>query len=114
MKACPVITEAAYGFRFVGDLHDRLWTCYKLVDMGNVPTAAVISREKKYMRKLFNDQKMPYKAWQQRKCVEGNLVLEGLEMVYSNAEIILDLLEQEEGTLDPDSMEVCAFYSCKL
>ncbi|RPA79031.1 hypothetical protein BJ508DRAFT_348848 [Ascobolus immersus RN42] len=100
----PVITEAAYGFRFVGDLHDKLWTCYKLIDMGNIPASVVIAREKKYMRRL-SDNKFTFQSGsQQRKCVEGALVLEGLEMVYDNTETILDIMEQEEDTLDPNAV----------
>lgn len=105
----PIITEAAYGFRFVGDLHDRMWTCYKVVDMGNVPDKVVAAREEKYMDRWGNQKRMPWRCWMQRKCIEGCFVLEGLEMVTENTEIILDLIEKEEDYMDPDSLEVCIF-----
>ncbi|RPA74020.1 hypothetical protein BJ508DRAFT_418808 [Ascobolus immersus RN42] len=90
----PILTDISFGFRFVGDLHDTKWTCYRVVDPGAISEEALQKREN-----LIGPRKASYDDlhfWEQRKVLELQLVLDALTLVYHETENIMDHMDQEE------------------
>ncbi|CAZ82299.1 unnamed protein product [Tuber melanosporum] len=84
-----IMAEAAMGFRIIGDLHDRYWTCYVFYDFGSrEPVTDAWSRV---------DHLDSCKTPSQRKCLEGFLVRHALDLVLSEAKIILGIIAKPMG-----------------
>ncbi|KAG0634170.1 hypothetical protein HOY80DRAFT_929088 [Tuber brumale] len=79
-----IMAEAAMGFRIIGDLHDRYWTCYVFCDFGN--------EELKSGARTQVTQSGYGLSSSQRKCLEGFLVCQALDLVLSETRTILDII----------------------
>ncbi|KAG0127850.1 hypothetical protein HOY82DRAFT_624186, partial [Tuber indicum] len=84
-----VMAEATMGFRIIGDLHDRYWTCYVFYDFGS--------------EELISDSRTEVErrdyghSSSQRKCLEGFLVRQALDLVLSEAKTVLDIITKSMG-----------------
>ncbi|KAG0634173.1 hypothetical protein HOY80DRAFT_1140886 [Tuber brumale] len=84
-----IMAEAAMGFRIIGDLHDRYWTCYVFYDFG--------------YQELKSDARTQVRQGgygnspSQRKCLEGFLVCQALDLVLSETKTILDTITKSMG-----------------
>ncbi|KAG0634172.1 hypothetical protein HOY80DRAFT_929091 [Tuber brumale] len=79
-----IMAEAAMGFRIIGDLHDRYWTCYVFFDFG--------SEELESGARAQVTQSGYGLSSSQRKCLEGFLVCQALDLVLSETRAILDII----------------------
>ncbi|PWW77876.1 hypothetical protein C7212DRAFT_276900 [Tuber magnatum] len=79
-----VMAEAAMGFRIIGDLHDRYWTCYVFYDFG---TKELTSEARNIV--LQSDYG---RSSSQRKCLEGFLVRQALDLVLVEAKTVLQTI----------------------
>ncbi|KAG0125691.1 hypothetical protein HOY82DRAFT_525163 [Tuber indicum] len=84
-----IMAEAAMGFRIIGDLHDRYWTCYVFYDFG--------SKELKSDARGQVRQGGYGNSPSQRKCLEGFLVCQALDLVLSETKTILDTINKSMG-----------------
>ncbi|CAZ82301.1 unnamed protein product [Tuber melanosporum] len=86
------------GFRIIGDLHDRYWTCYVFYDFGSqeLTTDAWTRVER------IESCKTP----SQRKCLEGFLVRQALDLVLSQTKTILDTINKSMGEDNQKSQEL--------
>ncbi|CAZ82307.1 unnamed protein product [Tuber melanosporum] len=84
-----IMAEAAMGFRIIGDLHDRYWTCYVFYDFGN-PELKSDARTQVRQGGYGNSPS-------QRKCLEGFLVCQALDLVLSETKTILDTITKSMG-----------------
>ncbi|RPA93195.1 hypothetical protein L873DRAFT_1778268 [Choiromyces venosus 120613-1] len=90
-----MIAEAAIGFRIIGDLHDRYWTCYVFYDFGS--------------KQLSSDARDEVadsdygKTARQRKCLEGFLVRQALDLLISETENILQVIAKAVGAKEERS-----------
>ncbi|KAG0639076.1 hypothetical protein HOY80DRAFT_1075675 [Tuber brumale] len=84
-----IMAEAAMGFRIIGDLHDRYWTCYVFYDFGN--------QELKSDARTQVRQGGYGNSPSQRKCLEGFLVCQALDLVLSETKTILDTITKSMG-----------------
>ena len=83
------MAEAAMGFRIIGDLHDRYWTCYVFYDFGS-----------HYLRpdaRNKMEQSNYNLSSSQRKCLEGFLVRQALDLVLSETKTILHNIDKSMG-----------------
>ncbi|KAG0125689.1 hypothetical protein HOY82DRAFT_630374 [Tuber indicum] len=79
-----IMAEAAMGFRIIGDLHNQYWTCYVFYDFG--------SEELKSDARTKVTESGYGKSSSQRKCLEGFLVCQALDLVLSETKTILDII----------------------
>ncbi|KAG0634168.1 hypothetical protein HOY80DRAFT_895355 [Tuber brumale] len=79
-----IMAEAAMGFRIIGDLHNQYWTCYVFYDFG--------SEELRSDAKTQVTHRGYGKSSNQRKCLEGFLVCQALDLVLSETKTILDII----------------------
>ncbi|RPA93201.1 hypothetical protein L873DRAFT_1706507 [Choiromyces venosus 120613-1] len=84
-----MMAEAAIGFRFIGDLHDRYWTCYVFYDFGSMELSSEA-------RTQVADSDYG-KTASQRKCLEGFLVRQALELVISETKRVLQVIAVSMG-----------------
>ncbi|KAG0125685.1 hypothetical protein HOY82DRAFT_492657 [Tuber indicum] len=84
-----IMAEAAMGFRIIGDLHDRCWTCYVFYDFGSQELISH-SRTQVARREYGNSPS-------QRKCLEGFLVFQALDLVLSETKAILEIVNRFTG-----------------
>ncbi|KAG0634171.1 hypothetical protein HOY80DRAFT_895359 [Tuber brumale] len=84
-----IMAEAAMGFRIIGDLHDRYWTCYVFYDFG--------SKELKSDARTQVTQRGYGNSPSQRKCLEGFLICQALDLVLSETKAILDTITKSLG-----------------
>ncbi|RPA93199.1 hypothetical protein L873DRAFT_1793824 [Choiromyces venosus 120613-1] len=90
-----VIADAAIGFRIIGDLHDRYWTCYVFYDFGTkqlTPDAR---------DKVANSDYG--KTASQRKCLEGFLVHQALDLLILETKKILQVIAESVGAKEDRS-----------
>ena len=85
-----IMAEAAMGFRIIGDLHDRYWTCYVFYDIGS---HELISDARNKVEQGNSNNF----ALSQRKCLEGLLVRQALDLVLSETEAILRVVKKSMG-----------------
>jgi len=78
------------GFRIIGDLHDRYWTCYVFYDFG-------IHKLSEDTRKEVEKSNINNSSSSQRKCLEGLLVRQALDLVLSETKIILHIIDKSMG-----------------
>ncbi|KAG0635827.1 hypothetical protein HOY80DRAFT_1091638 [Tuber brumale] len=83
-----IMSEVTMGFRFIGDLHDRYWTCYVFYNFGS---------QKLITDTWTGEEGGPCKTPRQRKCLEGFLVLQALDLVLSETKTVLDTIEKSIG-----------------
>ncbi|CUS15021.1 unnamed protein product [Tuber aestivum] len=83
------MAEAVTGFRIIGDMHDRYWKCYMFYDIGSekLPSGAHLC-----MPLRHNGHSLS-----QRKCLEGFLVLQALNLVLSETETVLHFMAESMG-----------------
>ncbi|KAG0125687.1 hypothetical protein HOY82DRAFT_630350 [Tuber indicum] len=81
--------EAPMGFRFIGDLHDRYWTCYVFYNFG--------SQELITDTWTQLDRIESCKTPSQRKCLEGFLVRQALDLVLLETKNVLDTINKSMG-----------------
>ncbi|CUS15020.1 unnamed protein product [Tuber aestivum] len=84
-----MMAESAMGFRIIGDLHDRYWTCYVFYDFGSeklVSDARTEVERSDYTR-----------SSSQRKYLEGFLVRQALDLVLSETEAVLRIITKSMG-----------------
>ena len=79
------------GFRIIGDLHDRYWTCYVFYDFGSHELS---SRARSEVEQPNNNNNF---SPSQRKCLEGFLVRQALDLVLSQTEAILCVVKKSMG-----------------
>lgn len=79
------LSEAAIGFRLVGDFFDRSWTCHVIENYGY--------ETHDFARELFDNSKT-YEHWQQRKILELILFERFLSKVRESAEKIFQAIKQ--------------------
>lgn len=103
----PTLTDAVYAFRFVGDLHDRMWTCWKIRDLGYVEDkdhkSTFLQNRSSDTTQRIQDKIVKHK---QRKVLEGSFVKESLRIIIKETNRILDELDaqmdkSENATTDP-------------
>ena len=85
-----IMAEAAMGFRIIGDLHDRYWTCYVFYDLGSHE----LSSDARNEVEQSNYDKF---SSSQRKCLEGFLVRQALDLVLSETKTVLHNIEKSMG-----------------
>ena len=84
-----IMAEAAVGFRIIGDLHDQYWTCYVFYDFGS--------------QELISDARTEVgrsdygHSSNQRKCLEGFLVRQALDLVLSETKTVLHMIAKSMG-----------------
>ncbi|KAG0125694.1 hypothetical protein HOY82DRAFT_492662 [Tuber indicum] len=84
-----IMAEGAMGFRIIGDLHDRYWTCYVFYDFGS---EELMSDARTEVRNTVYGN-----SWSQRKCLEGLLVRQALDIVLLETKKILSILTKSMG-----------------
>ncbi|CUS15022.1 unnamed protein product [Tuber aestivum] len=84
-----ITAEAAMGFRVIGDLHDRCWTCYVFYDFGS---QELISEAREEVGGSDYGS-----SSSQRKCLEGFLVRQALDLVLSETKAILQIITKSMG-----------------
>ncbi|KAG0635831.1 hypothetical protein HOY80DRAFT_892376, partial [Tuber brumale] len=84
------MAEVTMGFRFIGDLHDRYWTCYVFYNFGSQEQLITDT----WTRAEWIDS---CKTLRQRKCLEGFLVRQALDLVLSETKTVLDTINKSMG-----------------
>ncbi|KAG0634165.1 hypothetical protein HOY80DRAFT_895366 [Tuber brumale] len=84
-----IMAEAAMGFRIIGDLHDRYWTCYVFYDFGS--QGLISDARSEVERREYGHSSS------QRKCLEGFLVCQALDLVLSETKTVLDTITKFMG-----------------
>ncbi|PWW77872.1 hypothetical protein C7212DRAFT_176264 [Tuber magnatum] len=84
-----MMAEAAMGFRIIGDLHDRYWTCYVFYDFGSEELMSDARSEVE--RSDYS------RSSSQRKCLEGFLVRQALDLVLSETKAVLRAITKSMG-----------------
>ncbi|KAG0125684.1 hypothetical protein HOY82DRAFT_630338, partial [Tuber indicum] len=92
-----IMVEASMGFRFIGDLHDRCWTCYVFYNFGK---QEIITDTWTGVERIDS-----YKTQSQRKCLEGFLVRQALDLVLSQTKTVLSTITTSTGE-DNESQEL--------
>ncbi|RPA86459.1 hypothetical protein BJ508DRAFT_134026 [Ascobolus immersus RN42] len=92
----PMLTDSVYAFRFVGDLHDLKWTCWKIRDLGYVEDceekAKFLQNRKSDTIERIQDKIARHK---QRRVLEGSFVKESLRIIIKETNKILDELDKQ-------------------
>jgi hypothetical protein len=106
----PILTDISFGYRFVGDLHDRVWTAYKVVDSG------AVSWETQYKRMEVGTSRYSgkTKTWQQRKVLEIDILIDALTLVYHETENIMDRMDDEEQDYEDKVLVNSVLSACSL
>ncbi|CAZ82302.1 unnamed protein product [Tuber melanosporum] len=84
-----IMVEASMGFRFIGDLHDQFWTCYVFYNFGR---QELITDTRARVERIDS-----CKTLRQRKCLEGFLVCQALDLVLSQTKNVLNTITKSMG-----------------
>lgn len=90
------ICEGALGFRIIGDLHDRFWTCYVFRDFDKL---VIRDDNSGRLKSPFCSSEYPSTLSNQRNCLEGILVHEALDIVLAETKRIEQAVEKSMDSI---------------